>query len=214
MLGTFDGWSFHSGAGRPRRLAAGAHAPAGPEFIRAADGDVFDESNLDRQLLSSPLRIGQSKAAAAQERAAFVAPQIRFEAVPEFMTKDNCARLLSGCRLALGRAGQCCSPTDAGARLRRARAPAGARRRGRLVFRGRYRCRRAAAARRVYPGGREPERTRTHSSVVSACAAVQAAEAEKAPHRRRTGALGPAAHGRSRLDGDTRSKFLHILWLN
>ena len=73
----------------------------GPEFIRAADGDVFDESNLDRQLLSSPLRIGQSKAAAAQERAAFVAPQVRFEAVPEFMTKDNCARLLSGCRLAL-----------------------------------------------------------------------------------------------------------------
>ena len=39
----------------------------GPEFIRAADGDVFDESNLDRQLLSSPLRIGQSKAAAAQQ---------------------------------------------------------------------------------------------------------------------------------------------------
>ena len=30
-----------------------------------------------------------------------------------------------------------------------------------------------------YPGGREPERTCTHSSVVSACAAVQAAEAEK-----------------------------------
>lgn len=73
----------------------------GPEFIRAADGDVFDESNLDRQLLSSPLHIGQVKAAAAAERAAFVAPQVRFEAVPEFVTEDNCAELLSGCRLAL-----------------------------------------------------------------------------------------------------------------
>ena len=31
---------------------------------------------------------------------------------------------------------------------------------------------------RLYPGGREPERSRTHSQVVSACAAVQAAEAE------------------------------------
>ena len=32
---------------------------------------------------------------------------------------------------------------------------------------------------RLYPGGREPEHSRTHSQVVSACAAVQAAEAER-----------------------------------
>ncbi len=151
----------------------------GPEFIRAADGDVFDESNLDRQLLSSPLRIGQSKAAAAQERAAFVAPQVRFEAVPEFMTKDNCARLLSGCRLALD------GLDNVAARLTLERGCAelgiplvhGAV--GGWFFEAGTVPPGSGMLGRVYPGGREPERTRTHSSVVSACAAVQAAEAEK-----------------------------------
>ena len=73
----------------------------GPEFVRAADGDVFDESNLDRQLLSAPTLIGRSKAAAAKERAELVAPQLRFEAVPAFVTEENCTELLSGCCLAL-----------------------------------------------------------------------------------------------------------------
>lgn len=151
----------------------------GPEFIRAADGDVFDESNLDRQLLSSPLRIGQSKAAAAQERAALVAPQARFEAVPEFMTEDNCARLLSGCRLALD------GLDSVAARLTLERGCAelgiplvhGAV--GGWFFEAGTVPPGSGMLGRVYPGGREPERTRTHSSVVSACAAVQAAEAEK-----------------------------------
>lgn len=73
----------------------------GPEFVRAADGDVFDESNLDRQLLSAQTLIGRSKAAAAKERAELVAPQLRFEAVPAFVTEENCTELLSGCCLAL-----------------------------------------------------------------------------------------------------------------
>ena len=151
----------------------------GPEFIRAADGDVFDESNLDRQLLSSPLRIGQSKAAAAQERAALVAPQVRFEAVAEFMTEDNCARLLSGCRLALD------GLDNVAARLTLERGCAelgiplvhGAV--GGWFFEAGTVPPGSGMLGRVYPGGREPEHTRTHSSVVSACAAVQAAEAEK-----------------------------------
>lgn len=151
----------------------------GPEFIRAADGDVFDESNLDRQLLSSPLRIGQSKAAAAQERAALVAPQVRFEAVPEFMTEDNCARLLSGCRLALD------GLDNVAARLTLERGCAelgiplvhGAV--GGWFFEAGTVPPGSGMLGRVYPGGREPEHTRTHSSVVSACASVQATEAEK-----------------------------------
>ena len=151
----------------------------GPEFIRAADGDVFDESNLDRQLLSSPLRIGQSKAAAAQERAALVAPQVRVEAVAEFMTEDNCARLLSGCRLALD------GLDNVAARLTLERGCAelgiplvhGAV--GGWFFEAGTVPPGSGMLGRVYPGGREPEHTRTHSSVVSACAAVQAAEAEK-----------------------------------
>ena len=73
----------------------------GPGFIRAADGDVFDETNLDRQLLSAPSQLGRPKAEAAAERAKLVAPGLDFEAVSEFLDGENCLRLLRGCALAL-----------------------------------------------------------------------------------------------------------------
>ena len=59
--------------------------------IRAADGDVFEASNLNRQLLSSPLSLGQSKAEAVAARAALVNPGVRFEAIPAFVTEENAA---------------------------------------------------------------------------------------------------------------------------
>ena len=73
----------------------------GPGFIRAADGDLFDETNLDRQLLSAPSQLGRPKAEAAAERAKLVAPGLDFEAVSEFLDGENCLRLLRGCALAL-----------------------------------------------------------------------------------------------------------------
>lgn len=177
----------------------------GPEFIRAADGDVFDESNLDRQLLSSPLRIGQAKAAAAAERAALVAPQVRFEAVPEFVTEANCAELLSGCRLALD------GLDSVAARLTLERGCAelgiplvhGAV--GGWFFEAGTVPPGSGMLGRVYPGGREPERKRTHSSVVSACAAVQAAEAEKLLTGKE-----PALWGRL-LMADLDSMYTHVV---
>ena len=65
--------------------------------IRAADGDTFEASNLNRQLLSSPSSLGQSKAEAAAMRAAMVNPDVRFAAIPEFVTEENAARLIRGC---------------------------------------------------------------------------------------------------------------------
>ena len=69
--------------------------------IRAADGDVFEASNLNRQLLSSPLSLGQSKAEAAAARAALVNPDVRFVAVPQFVTEENAAELIRGCHAVL-----------------------------------------------------------------------------------------------------------------
>ena len=69
----------------------------GVEEIRAADGDVFEASNLNRQLLSSPSSLGQSKAEAAAARAAMVNPDVRFVAVPQFVTVENAAELIRGC---------------------------------------------------------------------------------------------------------------------
>ena len=65
--------------------------------IRAADGDVFEASNLNRQLLSSPSTLGSGKAVAAAARAREINPEIRFAAVSDFVTEENAAELIKGC---------------------------------------------------------------------------------------------------------------------
>ena len=65
--------------------------------IRAADGDRFEASNLNRQLLSAPGLLGREKAEVAAERAAAVNPDVRFVAVPEFVTEKNVGGLVRGC---------------------------------------------------------------------------------------------------------------------
>lgn len=65
--------------------------------IRAADGDCFEASNLNRQLLSAPGLLGRAKAEVAAERAAAVNPDVRFVAIPEFVTQENVGQLISGC---------------------------------------------------------------------------------------------------------------------
>lgn len=64
--------------------------------IRAADGDAFEASNLNRQLLSLPAALGQSKVEAAAKRAAEVNPDVRFVPIPEFVTEENAAELIRG----------------------------------------------------------------------------------------------------------------------
>ena len=64
--------------------------------IRAADGDSFEASNLNRQLLSSPSALGRAKAEAAVARAALVNPDVRFVPIPEFVTEENAAELIRG----------------------------------------------------------------------------------------------------------------------
>ena len=65
--------------------------------IRAADGDSFEASNLNRQLLSSPQALGHSKAEAAAARAALVNPDVHFVPIPEFVTDENAGKLIRGC---------------------------------------------------------------------------------------------------------------------
>ena len=69
--------------------------------IRAADGDRFEASNLNRQLLSAPALLGKGKAETAAERAAAVNPDVRFVALPEFVTEANVDELIQGCDAAL-----------------------------------------------------------------------------------------------------------------
>jgi len=69
--------------------------------VRVIDGDVFEESNLNRQLLSEPALLGQSKATAAAARLRRIHPNIKAEAYPVFLTAENAAELLAGCDLVL-----------------------------------------------------------------------------------------------------------------
>lgn len=69
----------------------------GVGHIAAADGDVFEWSNLNRQLYSAVDLIGQSKAEAAGRRAALVNPAAEFHAYPVHLDRDNTPRLIEGC---------------------------------------------------------------------------------------------------------------------
>ncbi len=65
--------------------------------MTVADGDVFEQSNLNRQLLSGMDVLGTSKAEAAKAHAARVNPEVRFTAHNEFITEDNVSAMVKGC---------------------------------------------------------------------------------------------------------------------
>lgn len=76
-------------------------ARIGVGSFRVVDGDVFEISNLNRQLLSEVPLLGIKKAKAAADRIARVNPQIQVEAVEDFLTEANVLDLIAGCDVVL-----------------------------------------------------------------------------------------------------------------
>ena len=72
-------------------------ARVGIGSLRVVDGDAFDETNLNRQLLSSVPLLGVSKATAAKDHVRRVNPEVTVEAITDFLTEDNADCLVSGC---------------------------------------------------------------------------------------------------------------------
>jgi len=72
-------------------------ARVGIGSIVAVDGDVFEESNLNRQLLSTVSLLGNSKAKAAADRVSQINPEISVLAVEEFLDEGNAEALIRGC---------------------------------------------------------------------------------------------------------------------
>lgn len=70
-------------------------------FLRVVDGDVFEATNLNRQLLSNVSLLGTSKAKAAQSHIAQVNPDVQVDAVAVFLSEDNAEQLLKGCDIVL-----------------------------------------------------------------------------------------------------------------
>ena len=69
--------------------------------LRVVDGDVFEETNLNRQLLSDTAHLGCSKANAAAAHIARVNPDTAVEAVSEFLTETNAAALIADCDIVM-----------------------------------------------------------------------------------------------------------------
>ena len=72
-------------------------ARVGVGSIRCVDGDVFEESNLNRQLLATMGTLGTPKALAAAERVKAIDPSIRAEAHCVYLDAHNARELISGC---------------------------------------------------------------------------------------------------------------------
>lgn len=76
-------------------------ARIGVGFLRVVDGDVFEASNLNRQLLSSVPLLGISKAKAAADHIARVNPDVTVESVQTFLTEGNATEILAGCDIVM-----------------------------------------------------------------------------------------------------------------
>ncbi|MFZ5572356.1 MAG: HesA/MoeB/ThiF family protein [Thermodesulfobacteriota bacterium] len=64
--------------------------------LHVMDGDVFDETNLNRQLLADRQSLGRNKAETAALAVSLVNPAVRATAYPGKIRKENAAELLSG----------------------------------------------------------------------------------------------------------------------
>lgn len=69
--------------------------------IRAADGDTFEESNLNRQALSLPDNMGLAKAETARRRGAELNPSISLQTRNKFLNEDTLPDFLEGANIAI-----------------------------------------------------------------------------------------------------------------
>lgn len=69
---------------------------AGIGRIRTVDGDVFSESNMNRQILATTGTVGRPKAEVACERARSINPDIDIEAVEVHVDEDTVPSILEG----------------------------------------------------------------------------------------------------------------------
>ncbi len=77
--------------------------------VVVCDGDVFDETNLNRQLLSSFGNIGALKAEAAKGWIESINSSIKVDMFCQNFSLDNASEILSGCDLVLDGLDNACS---------------------------------------------------------------------------------------------------------
>ena len=83
-----------AGCGGLGGLVIEALARIGVGHLRVIDGDVFEESNLNRQLLCTEETLGREKAVVAAERIRAVNSEVEAEPVVAYLSEANAAALL------------------------------------------------------------------------------------------------------------------------
>lgn len=96
QLRLLDATVLLAGAGGLGGYALELLARFGVGRIMVADGDGFEDSNLNRQLLSTANNLGYNKARAGAERAQETCPLVTVEALEVFLDASNLARTLRG----------------------------------------------------------------------------------------------------------------------
>ena len=84
------------GCGGLGGLVIEALARIGVGHLRVIDGDVFEESNLNRQLLCTESTLGKEKALVAAERVGVINSEVEAEAIVAYLDEHNAAKLLGG----------------------------------------------------------------------------------------------------------------------
>jgi molybdopterin-synthase adenylyltransferase len=69
--------------------------------LKAVDPDVYEEHNLNRQLMSTIETLGQSKVAATAARIALVNPAVQVLPFQDYLNRENGSMLLSGADVAV-----------------------------------------------------------------------------------------------------------------
>lgn len=71
-------------------------ARIGVGHLRVVDGDVFEESNLNRQVLCTEATLGREKAQMAAERVSAINSTVSVEPLVEMLSEDNALQLIEG----------------------------------------------------------------------------------------------------------------------
>lgn len=76
-------------------------ARVGVGSLRLVDADVFDETNLNRQLFCTESALGRAKVEVAAKRLAKVNSEVQVETFNTLLTSENAFDLIAGCQCAL-----------------------------------------------------------------------------------------------------------------
>ncbi|MHC1747992.1 MAG: ThiF family adenylyltransferase [Cellulosilyticaceae bacterium] len=76
-------------------------ARVGVGALRVVDGDVFDPSNLNRQILANQNNLNQEKVIIASKHVAEINSEVIVEAVPSFINESNAEDILRGCTVVM-----------------------------------------------------------------------------------------------------------------